>query len=109
LSSSTTRARLFTSPPAFGGHHRLVEIELFAEGHGGLAGQTDHAQAVGAVGGNLKVHHMVVAADDGPDVGAGDGVGLVENEDAVVDAVGEFLLLGAWRSSSPSTLPEAVS
>ena len=62
------------------------------EGGGGLPGQTDDAKAVGPVGGDLKFHDMVVGVDDGLDVIAGLAV-LVEDEDTVVDAVGEFALL----------------
>ena len=70
-----------------------MQLELFIEGDGGLAGKADHAQAVGAVRGDLKLHHMVVKAQQGAHVVAGPAV-LVQDEDAVGDAVGKLLLLG---------------
>ena len=36
-----------------------MEGQRTAEGDGGLAGQTDDGQAVGAVGGDLKLHHSI--------------------------------------------------
>ena len=71
-----------------------VQCQRLLEGCGGLPGQTDHGQAVRAVGGDLKLHHMVVHADDGLDVVAGGDVLFVQNENAVGNAVGELLLLG---------------
>ena len=56
-------------------------------------GQADDGQAVGAVGGDLKLHHVVVQAGHRLDVVAGLAV-LVEDKDAVGDAVGELPLLG---------------
>ena len=41
-------------------HNGLVQLELTVEGHGSLAGKTDHREAIGAVGGNFKLHHLVV-------------------------------------------------
>ena len=56
--------------------------------HGGaLARQSPDAQAVGAVGQHLEVHNVVAQAEDVLYVGAG-GVFLVENEDALLAAVG---------------------
>ena len=81
---------------AFGAalHHRLVEAQGLVEGGGRLPGQADDAEAVGPVGGDLKLHHMVVGVDDGLDVVAGLHTLLLEDEDAVGDAVGELRLLG---------------
>ena len=74
-------------------HHRLVEGERGVVGGGHLPGQADDGQAVGPVGGDLKLHYMVVGVDDGLEIVAGLAV-LAEDEDAVWDAVGEFRLLG---------------
>ena len=71
-----------------------VELQGLAEGGAGLPGKADDAEAVGAVGGDLKLHHVVVETQDGGDVVAGLGAVLVEDEDAVRDAVGELRLLG---------------
>ena len=69
-----------------------MQLKRLVEGHGGLTRQTDHAQAVGAVRGDFKLHHMVVAPKQYRHVVAGPAV-LVEDENAVGDAVGELLLL----------------
>ena len=74
-------------------HLRGVEGEGLVKGSRRLPGQADDGQAVRAVGGDLELHHMVVQADDGLDVVSGPAV-LLEDEDAVGDAVGELLLLG---------------
>ncbi len=74
-------------------HHRGVQAKRLVEGHGGFPGQADHAEAVGAVGRDLELHHVVVTADEGGDVVTGADV-LPQDEDAVGDAVGELLLLG---------------
>ena len=74
-------------------HDGLAELQGLAEGDGGLAGQADHGQAVGAVRGDLELHHVVVLADDGSDVLAGGEAFFVQDEDAVLQAVGELLLL----------------
>ena len=71
-----------------------VELQGLAEGGAGLPGKADDAEAVGPVGGDLKLHHVVVEAQDGGDVVAGLGPVLVEDEDAVRDAVRELRLLG---------------
>ena len=73
-------------------HYGLVEPERLVEGDGGLPGQADDAEAVGPVGGDLKLHNMVVRADDGLHVVAGPAI-LVHDKDAVGDAVGELPLL----------------
>ena len=69
-----------------------------AQGHfiggGYLPGQTDDGEAVGAVGGDFKLHHMVVGPDDRLQIVAGLDALLMEDEDAVGDAVGELGLLG---------------
>ena len=75
-------------------HHRLMEPQGLIEGGRRLPGQTDDAEAVGPVGGDLKLHHMVVGVDDGLDVVAGFHILLPKDEDAVGDAVGELGLLG---------------
>ena len=41
-------------------HHRIVEGEGLAIGDSRLSGQADNGQAVRAVRGDLKLHHMVV-------------------------------------------------
>ena len=73
---------------------RLVEPELLAEGDGGLAREADHAQAVGAVGRDLKLDDMVVQPQQDADVLAGLSV-AGEDQDAVGNAVRELLLLCA--------------
>ena len=80
-------------PAGLGLHHRGVQLQLLIEGHGGFAGQADHAEAVGAVRRDLELHHVVVASDEGGYVVAGAAV-LAEDEDPVLDAVRELLLLG---------------
>ena len=70
-----------------------MQAQFLAKGSGGLTGQADDGQAVGAVGGDLKLHHVVVQAGHRLDVVAGLAV-LVEDKDAVGDAVGELPLLG---------------
>ena len=72
---------------------RLVEAQGDAVGGGGLPGQTDDRETVGAVGGDLKLHHVVIQTHHGLQVVPGLAV-LVKNEDAVGDAVGELRLLG---------------
>ena len=74
-------------------HLRGVQAQLPAKGGGGLPGQTNDGQAVGAVGGDLKLHHMVVQTSHRLDVVPGLAV-LTQDEDAVGDAVGELPLLG---------------
>ena len=59
----------------------------------GLPGKADNGQAVGPVGGDLKLHHMVVRADDHGSISSPGLHVLVQHEDAVGDAVGELLLL----------------
>ena len=70
------------------------DVQLLAEGDGGLTGKADDAQTVGAVGGDLKLHHMVVQTQNRGDVVAWLCALFVEDEDAVLNAVGELLLLG---------------
>ena len=70
----------------------LMELQLLAEGHCGLTRQTDHAEAVRAVRGDLELHHMVIHAEQLPDIRARSAV-LVEDQDPVGDAVRELLLL----------------
>ena len=72
-------------------HNRLVQLELFVKGDGGLARKADHAQAVGTVRGDLKLDHVVVQAEQYAHIVAGLAV-LVQDEDAVGDAVGKLLL-----------------
>ena len=74
-------------------HHGGMELQLLVEGHGGFARQPDHAEAVRAVRGDFELDHVVVTADHGGDVVAGPDI-LMQDEDAVLDAVGELLLLG---------------
>ena len=70
--------------------HGLMELERLLEGDGGLAGQADDGEAVGAVGGYLELHHVVVAADDGDYVVTGFAV-LLQDEEAVLNGVGEVV------------------
>ena len=70
-----------------------VELQLLVEGRGRLAGETDHAQAVGAVRGDLEFDDMVVIAEQCGHVVAGLHV-LVQDQDAVGEAVRELALLG---------------
>ena len=62
--------------------------EGLVKGHGGLARQTDHGQAVRAVRRDLKLDHVVVRADDGGDVVAGLHAVLLHDPQAVLDGVG---------------------
>ena len=71
-----------------------VEGQGLVKGGGGLPGQADDGQAVGPVGGDLKLHHVVIQTRYRPDVVPGPAV-LPEDEDAVRDAVGELPLLRA--------------
>ena len=73
-------------------HNRLVELELLAEGDGSLTGKTDHAEAVGAVGSDLKFHNVIIIADYSADIVAGLAI-LTEDKNTVGNAVGELLLL----------------
>ena len=56
---------------AAAGHIGRVQLQGLIKGHGGLARQTDHRQAVRAVGRDLKFDHVVIRADDGGDVVTG--------------------------------------
>ena len=87
---------------------RLVCFKLFAEGRGGLACKTDDRQAVGAVGGYLKLNDVIVCADDGLDVVAGLYAVLVQDEYTVGDAVGELGLLGVKIIESADALAFCV-
>ena len=73
---------------AAAGHVGRVQLQGLAEGHGGLARQTDHGQAVRAVGRDLKLDHMVVCTDDGGDVVAGLHAVLLQDPQAVLNGVG---------------------
>ena len=69
-----------------------MQLQGTAEGGAGLPCEADNGQAVRPVGGDLKLHHVVVGADDLGHVVAGLYI-LVQHEDTVGDAVGELLLL----------------
>ena len=71
---------------------RGVQLQGTAEGGAGFPGQADNGQAVRPVGCNLKLHHMIVRTDDHSHIVAGLYI-LVQHEDTVSDAVGEFFLL----------------
>ena len=71
-----------------------VEVQRALEGGACLAGETDDAQTVGAVGRDLKFDDGIVVADDPGEIVAGLDAVFVENEDAVGNAVGELCLLG---------------
>ena len=75
-------------------HFGLMEGERDVVSGRRLPGQADDAETVRAVGGDLKLHHVVVGADNGLDVIAGLYTLLLEDEDAVGDAVGKLGLLG---------------
>ena len=70
--------------------HGGVQLEGLVEGDCGLAGQTDDGEAVRAVRGDLELHDVVVAADDGDDVVAGLAV-FLKDEEAVLIGVGEVV------------------
>ena len=79
-------------------HHGVVEGQGLAEGDGRLPGQADDGQAVRPVGGDLKLHHVVVEAQDLPDIVSGleapglqVGVGL-QDKDAVHHAGGPVVV-----------------
>ena len=74
--------------------HRSVDVHGHIIGGGHLPGQTDDGKAVGTVGGDFKLHHMVVCANDGLDVVAGGNILLPQHKNAVGDAVRELRLLG---------------
>ena len=65
-----------------------VQLEGLVKRHGGLARQTDHGQAVRAVGRDLKLDHMVVRTDDGGDVVTGLHAVLLQDPQAVLNGVG---------------------
>ena len=65
-----------------------MQLQGLVKGHGGLTRQTDHRQAVRAVGRDLKLDHMVIRADDGGDVVAGLHAVLLHDPQAVLDGVG---------------------
>ena len=71
-----------------------VQLEGLFEGDGSLARKTDHAQAVRAVRGDLVIDDVIVQTEQDGDIVTGLAV-LIEDEDAVSDAVGELLLLCA--------------
>ena len=66
----------------------MCSFRGLVKGHGGLTRQTDHRQAVRAVGRDLKLDHVVVRADDGGDVVAGLHAVLLHDPQAVLDGVG---------------------
>lgn len=70
--------------------HGGVQLEGLVEGDGGLAGQADDGEAVRAVRGDLELHDVVVAADDGDDVVAGLAI-FLKDEEAVLIGVGEVV------------------
>ena len=72
---------------------KIMEAQGLVKGGGHFSRQADDRQAVGAVGGDLKLHHMVIQANDRLQVISGLAV-LAENKDTVWDAVGELCLLG---------------
>ena len=71
-----------------------MQLEGLLEGDGGLARKTYHAQAVRAVRGDFVIDDVIVQPEQGGGIVTGLAV-LVEDEDAVGDAVGELLLLCA--------------
>ena len=73
-------------------HLRGVQLQGTVKGGAGLPCEADNGQAVRPVGGDLKLHHVVVGTDDLGHVVAGLYI-LVQHEDTVGDAVGELLLL----------------
>ncbi|MPM48654.1 hypothetical protein SDC9_95380 [bioreactor metagenome] len=79
---------------------RGVELEGLAEGGGGLPGEADDTETVRPVGRDLKLHDVIVITDELGNVVAGLHVVLVEDPDAVGDAVGELGLLGVKISKS---------
>ena len=77
-------------------HSGGVVLEGHAEGGGALPAQLPHRQAVGAVGGDLKLKDHVVHAEGFHSGGAGSGhavgvVPLVQHQNAVLDGVGEVV------------------
>ena len=75
-------------------NHRLVELQGLVKGGGSLPGQTDDAQTVRPVGGDLKLGHIVVQGQQGTDVVAGlhargGQLRVVgENENTVLNGIG---------------------
>ena len=83
---------LFVNVAVAAAHRRLGKRQRGAERAGALAGEAAHRKAVGAVVRDLKLHDAVVQAADGADIVAGNAV-LFEDENAVLDRVGEVALL----------------
>ena len=68
------------------------KLPLAVEGNGGLAGKTNNRETVGAVGGDLKLNHLIVKEKCLLDVHAHLVCKLVtENEDAVLDGIGHIV------------------
>ena len=72
---------------------RLGHRERLVKGCGALPGQPDDAQAVGTVVQNIKIKGDLIQTQHVCDVVAGFAV-FLQDENAVVDAVGKFSLLG---------------
>ena len=81
-------------PAAAALDNRGVEIHGCIIGGGHLPGQTNDGKAVGTVGSDFKLYHMVVCADDGLDVVTRGDALLPQHKNAIGDAVGELGLLG---------------
>ncbi len=78
--------------PAAALYHRGRGLHRQAEGGGSLPGQAQDREAVGAVGGDFKLHRGVVKADGGLDIFAQNAVAILpQDEDAVFDGVGEIV------------------
>ena len=72
----------------------LMQLERTVERRARFAGKADDRKAVGAVGRDLELDDGIIEAEDVRHVETRLGVLLAQDENAVGDAVGEFLLLG---------------
>ena len=71
-----------------------MQLERTVERRARFAGKADDRKAVGAVGRDLELDDGIIEAEDVRHVETRLGVLLAQDENAVGDAVGEFLLLG---------------
>ena len=74
-------------------YFRLMQLQRYIVGYSGFPGQTGHRQAVGTVGGDLKLHRYIVQTDALADVGAQRSSSFLalQDKDAVFICVGEVM------------------
>ena len=71
-------------------YHGGMQMQRQAVGCSGFPCQTNDGKAIGTVGGDFEFHDGIIEADGGADVLA-DGAGFLQDEDAVLDSVGEIV------------------